>query len=83
MHNMDGNLRRCLYCGRQFVPINGNASFCSFGHYQMYNRGDVHHDEPQTPFVPNSSFTHKPFSKLSESFLNSPVTPKRIGMLGH
>ena len=38
-------LRRCLYCGRQFTPFNGNASFCSFGCYQMYARGDVHEDE--------------------------------------
>lgn len=42
-------LRRCLYCGRQFMPINGSASFCCYGHYAMYVKGDV--------FIPEEAIT--------------------------
>lgn len=59
MHNKDGNLRRCLYFGQQFMPFNGNASFCCYGHFQMYSRGEVHVGD--TPaFVPNQSFMAPP-----------------------
>lgn len=35
-------LRRCFYCGRQFIPIHASSAFCSYGHYAMYMKGDVH-----------------------------------------
>ena len=76
MHNQDGKLRRCLYCGQQFAPINGNASFCCYGHAQMYNRGDVHHDDQVVPFVPNSSFMSVPsfVSRTGLSGVSNPPT---------
>jgi hypothetical protein len=66
MHNQAGpNMRRCLYCGNQFVPINGAASFCCYGHYQMYMRGDVHIPPDAIADVIVMSDTQHPFPKPS------------------
>lgn len=59
MHNQSGSRRRCLYCGQLFEPVNGNASFCCYGHFQLYNRGEVY--MPEEPVaVPQQSFFARP-----------------------
>ena len=73
MHNKDGRLRRCLFCGNAFTPIHAGSSFCCYGHYQMYMRGDVHIPEEALQFEMVVSDTQHPFPRPKPpSFMAKP-----------